>query len=82
MELLENQVYHKILLLYKYRTKANDALATATNEKGDVQGATYLYGLYMYLKWSGSSDEANIVKNTLLQTKQYGSFGYIVAEQE
>lgn len=82
MELLENQVYHQILMLYKYKTKATEALATATNEKGDVQGATYLYGLYMYLKLSGSPAEANSVKSTLLQTKQYGSFGYIAAEQE
>jgi tetratricopeptide (TPR) repeat protein len=82
MELLENQVYHQILMLYKYRTKAPEALATAKNEKGDVQGATYLYGLYMYLKWSGATAEANSVKNTLLQTKQYGSFGYIAAEQD
>lgn len=82
MELLENQVYHQILMLYKYRTKAPDALATAQNEKGDVQGASYLYGLYRYLKWSGAKAEANSVKNTLLQTKQYGSFGYIAAEQD
>jgi tetratricopeptide (TPR) repeat protein len=82
MELLENHVYHQILMLYKNKTKTPEALATAQNEKGDVQGATYLYGLYMYLKWSGAMAEANHVKNTLLQTNQYGSFGYITAEQD
>jgi tetratricopeptide (TPR) repeat protein len=82
MELLENEVYHEILMLYKNKTKTAAAMATAQNEKGDVQGATYLYGLYMYLKLTGSPAEAASIKNTLLQTKQYGSFGYIAAEQE
>jgi tetratricopeptide (TPR) repeat protein len=79
--LLENGVYRKLLLLHKEKPFASKALATATGA-GDVQSATYLYGLYMYLKLHGFSAEASTVKEKLLGSNQYASFGYIAAEME
>jgi tetratricopeptide (TPR) repeat protein len=79
--LLENGVYRKILLLHKEKPSAEKALATATGA-GDVQSATYLYGLYMYLKLNNYLAEAKQVKQQLMDGKQYASFGYIAAEVE
>jgi tetratricopeptide (TPR) repeat protein len=79
--LLENGVHRKILLLHKEKPSAEKALATATGA-GDVQSATYLYGLYMYLKLNNYLAEAKQVKQQLMDGKQYASFGYIAAEVE
>ncbi len=79
--LLENGVYRKILLLHKEKPSAEHALATA-NGAGDVQSATYLYGLFMYLKLNNHLAEAEQVKQQLMAGKQYASFGYIAAEME
>jgi tetratricopeptide (TPR) repeat protein len=79
--LLENEVYRKILLLHKEKPSAEKAIATATGA-GNVQSATYLYGLYMYLKLNDYSAEAKQVKQQLMDGKQYASFGYIAVEVE
>lgn len=79
--LLENGVYRKLLLLHKERPSAANAMETAAGG-GTVQSATYLYGLYMYLKLNNHLDEAEVVKQQLMAGNQYASFGYIAAEME
>lgn len=79
--LLENEVYRKILLLHKEKPSGEKALDTASGA-GDVQSATYLFGLYMYLKLHRFAPEAATVKKQLLDSKQYASFGYIAAEMD
>lgn len=77
--LLENEVYRKLLLLHKEKPTAEKALASAFGG-GDVQSATYLYGLYIYCKLNSYLQEAATVKQKLKDGKQYASFGYIAAE--
>jgi tetratricopeptide (TPR) repeat protein len=79
--LLENEVYRKLLLLHKNKTSATMALQTAAGG-GDVQSATYLYGLYLYLHLNNYQKEAREVREMLLKGNQYASFGYIAAEME
>jgi tetratricopeptide (TPR) repeat protein len=79
--LLENGVYRKLLQLHKDNPLAATALANASGG-GDVQSATYLYGLYMFLKLNGHFSEAKQVKQQLMAGNQYASFGYIAAEMD
>ena len=82
MELLENQVYLQILLLYKQKPRAEEAMAAVQSGSTDVQNATYLYGLYRYLLWHQDAAAARQVKQQLLNSGQWGSFGFIAAEQD
>ncbi len=79
--LLENEAYRKLLLLHRDKPSAVAAIETASGG-ADVQSATYLYGLYMYLKLNLHVAEAKQVKEQLIAGKQYASFGYIAAERD
>jgi tetratricopeptide (TPR) repeat protein len=79
--LLENGVYRQLLLLH--RDKPSPAAAMQKGQGGsDVQSATYLYGLYMYLFLNKYEKEAAQVRKQLLEGNQHASFGYIAAEME
>lgn len=79
--LLENGVYRKLLLLHKEKPSASQAMQIA-HEGNDLQSATFLYGLYMYLKLNGFRNESESVRTKLLSGNQFSSFGYIAAEMD
>lgn len=81
-QLLENEVYLRILLLYQQKPATDSLLAQLQQQPADVQGATWLYGLYRYLRWRAEPQAAATVKARLLATGQIASFGYIAAEAE
>ena len=79
--LLENGVYRRLLQLHKEKPSGTDAMHLAKGGS-DVQSATFLYGLYMFLVLNNYNDDATQVKQKLLSGNQYASFGYIAAEME
>ena len=80
MEVIENQSYHRLLLMYKGALSANDVAPT---ERGDaVQDATVLYGLANWHLYHGRAASARKLFEQIVALPQWGAFGYLAAEAE
>jgi tetratricopeptide (TPR) repeat protein len=80
MEIIENQAYHKLLLMYKGLEKP-DALAAAGQTPSDLATA---YGVANWHLYNGRPDQARAMFRRIVdeQRQQWPAFGYIAAEAE
>jgi tetratricopeptide (TPR) repeat protein len=81
MNLIENQSYHRLLLLYKGELSP-DSLSTSGDADPALQDATVSYGLGNWHWYNGRRDEAVKIWRRILATGPWASFGYIAAEAE
>ena len=85
MDVIENQAYHRLLLLYRGELPADSLLppAAAAGDSltlGDVSAA---YGVGNWHLYNGRRDEAlRIFRRIVAARPQWPSFGYIAAEAE
>jgi len=79
MEVIENMVYHQLLLMYKGEITPESLLGT--DEESSENAAT-LYGVGNYFYYNDRAEEAHEVFNRLLQGSGWAAFGYIAAEAE
>ncbi|MGH7461394.1 MAG: tetratricopeptide repeat protein [Longimicrobiales bacterium] len=80
MRILENEAYHKRLLMYKGLVKPDDVLAF--DNPDPVQIATYGYGVANWYLYSGQPDKARELFRRILEGKSWSAFGFIAAESE
>jgi len=81
LDVIENDAYHRLLLLFRGDARADELLASARS--GDaIQNATVAYGVGAWLLVNGDSARAREVFHEILAGPQWAAFGYIAAEAE
>ena len=81
LDVIENQSYHRLLLMYKGGITA-DSLMTEAASGDALQNATLAYGVGNYHLYHGRSGEAARVFQRIVGGPQWAAFGYIAAEAE
>jgi hypothetical protein len=89
LEVIENQSYHRLLLLYRGalspdQVLAGSALGAAAGGAADpaLQDVTVSYGIGNWHLYNGRPDQARRIFNRILGTTQWAAFGYLAAEAE
>ena len=82
MDIIENDAYHRLLLLYRGELPVDSLLSTGEEPADAVQDATIGYGVGNWHLYNGRSAEAMSVFSDVLRTSQWAAFGYIAAEAE
>jgi tetratricopeptide (TPR) repeat protein len=80
MDILENQAYHRRLLMYKGLEKPEALLDTASNDPTMI--ATQGYGVGNYYYVTGDSRRAREVFEKVVAGTGWNAFGYIAAEAD
>lgn len=80
MDILENQSYHKRLLMYKGQSTPESLLDTATADATTI--ATQGYGVGNYYLVTGQTEKAREVLNRVVSGRGWNAFGYIAAEAD
>lgn len=80
MRILENDAYHRRLLMYKGLGSEDELLAADTDDA--VQIATYGYGVGNWHLYNGREEKAREVFRRILTGANWAAFGFIAAEAE
>jgi tetratricopeptide (TPR) repeat protein len=80
MEILENQAYHRRLLMYRGELTPEEILAV--DDQDPVQVATYGYGVANWYLYNGDEERAFQLFERILEGPNWAAFGYIAAEAE
>jgi tetratricopeptide (TPR) repeat protein len=80
MRILENEAYHRRLLMYKGEIAADSLLAVDIDDP--VQIATYGYGVGNWYLYNGDAARAGDIFRRILDSPNWSAFGYIAAEAE
>ncbi len=78
MDILENDSYHRRLLMYKGELKPDQLLDTANAD--DLTIATQGYGVGNWYFVEGNKARAKEIFDKVVQGRQWAAFGYIAAE--
>jgi hypothetical protein len=78
MDILENDSYHKRLLMYKGVVKPEQLLDTANAD--DLTIATQGYGVGNWYLVEGNRAKAREIFEKVVAGRQWAAFGYIAAE--
>ena len=82
MNVIENETYHRLLLLYKGELPVDSVLTAGPTGEMSVTDATGAYGVGNWHLYNGRRAEAERVFRRILAGGQWGAFGYIAAESE
>jgi len=82
MNVIENDTYHRLLLMYKGELPPDSVLAVGPTGEMSVTDATGAYGIGNWHLYNGRRAEAEQVFRRILAGGQWGAFGYIAAEAE
>jgi len=82
MAVIENDAYHRLLLLYKGELPADSVLAESPTGEMSVTDATAAYGVGNWHLYNGRRAEAERIFRRILAGGQWGAFGYVGAEAE
>lgn len=82
MEIIENDGYHRLLLMYKGVVSAKDLEQEALKQEGSPGSYSILYGVANWSLQNGKRAEAETLFHKMLKGNQWTSFGYIAAEAE
>jgi tetratricopeptide (TPR) repeat protein len=82
MDVVENDAYHRLLLLYKGELPVDSVLAVGPSGEMSVADATVAYGVGNWHLYNGRRAEAERVFRRILAGGQWGAFGYVAAEAE
>jgi tetratricopeptide (TPR) repeat protein len=80
MEILENDAYHRRLLMYRGIVSPQELMPDDTVDP--VQLATYGYGLGNWYLINGDSARADTLFRRVLEARNWAAFGFIAAEAE
>jgi tetratricopeptide (TPR) repeat protein len=80
MRILENDAYHRRLLMYKGLIPPDSVMPSNTRDA--VQLATYGYGLANWYLYTGDRYMAESLFRRILEVPNWAAFGYIAAEAE
>ena len=82
MNVIENETYHRLLLLYKGELPVDSVLTVGPSGEMSVTDATGAYGVGNWHLYNGRRAEAERIFRRILAGGQWGAFGYIAAEAE
>ena len=82
MDVIENQTYQRLILLYKGELPVDSVLTVGPNGEMSVTDATAAYGVGNWHLYNGRQAEAEAVFRRIMGGGQWGAFGYIAAEAE
>jgi tetratricopeptide (TPR) repeat protein len=82
MDVIENQAYHRLVLMYKGELPVDSLLPSGTGEGASVADVTTAYGVANWHLYNGRRAEAERLFRRILASRQWGAFGYIAAEAE
>ena len=82
MNVVENDTYHRLLLLYKTELPLDSVLSVGPSGEMSVTDATAAYGVGNWHLYNGRRAEAERMFRRILAGGQWGAFGYIAAEAE
>lgn len=80
MDILENEAYHRRLLMYKGELQPEAVLGTAGDDELTV--ATQGFGVGNYLREQGDTAQAQQLFSQVVDGAYWAAFGYIAAEVE
>ena len=81
MNVVENQSYHSLMMLYKGELPADSVLAPNAEINSSATGAV-AYGVGNWHLYNNRQAEAEAVFRRIMGSGQWASFGYIAAEAE
>ncbi|MGH7662783.1 MAG: tetratricopeptide repeat protein [Gemmatimonadaceae bacterium] len=81
MDIIENDGYHRLLLMYKGRLSA-DSLLAAARSRGAVDAATVGYGVGNWYFYGSRRALADSIFRQIVHGGQWSAFGHIAAEAE
>ena len=82
MNVIENETYHRLLLLYKGELPVDSVLTVGPGGEMSVTDATAAYGIGNWHLYNGRRAEAEQVFRRILAGGQWGAFGFAAAEAE
>jgi len=82
VNVIENETYHRLLLLYRGELPADSVLALDSSGEMSVTDATAAYGIGNWHLYNGRIAEAERIFERVIAGGQWGAFGYIAAEAE
>jgi len=82
MDVIENDTYHRLLLLYKGELPPDSVLAVTPTGEMSVTDATAAYGIGNWHLYNGRTAAAREIFRRIVAGGQWGAFGYIAAETE
>lgn len=83
MEIVENEAYHKRLLMYKGLIEPEELLDLSnTDEAHQLDIVTQGYGVGNWYLYNNRPDKAREIFEAILKTNYWPAFGYIAAEAE
>lgn len=82
MELLENHVYLRRLLMYKGELEPDALLRSEESGTEDLDYATQGYGVGNWYLYNGNTEQAKAIFERVLAGSYWAAFGYIAAEAE
>jgi tetratricopeptide (TPR) repeat protein len=82
MEVIENDAYHRLLLLYRGELPVDSVLAPDASGEMSVADATAAYGVGNWHLYSGRPAQGEAVFRRIVSGGQWPAFGYIAAEME
>lgn len=81
MDVIENDDYLTLLLMYRHEVSVAEVIADATAGAG-VGSATLLYGVGNWYLYNGESVRARALFETVVAEEAWAAFGHIAAEAE
>ena len=82
MNVIENDTYHRLLLMYKGVMPQDSVLVVAPGGEMSVTDATAAYGVGNWHLYNGRQAEAERIFRRIIAGGQWGAFGYITAEAD
>lgn len=82
MKVIENQAYHRLMLLYKGDLPADSVLTAAPSGELSVKDASAAYGVANWHWYSGRKPEGEALWRRIVSGGQWGAFGTVAAEAE
>jgi tetratricopeptide (TPR) repeat protein len=82
MEIIENDGYYRLLLMYKGGTSPEKLEQEALKQEGSPGSYSILYGVGNWYLYNGRRAEALAIFRKMLEGRQWTSFGYVAAEAE
>ncbi|CAN5600417.1 hypothetical protein BH20ACI3_BH20ACI3_14050 [soil metagenome] len=82
MEIIENDGYYRLLLMYKGTVSLENLLAETSKQADSPGSNSILYGIGNWYLYNGRCDEALKIFRQMVERDQWTSFGYIAAEAD
>jgi hypothetical protein len=82
MQVIENQAYHRLILLYKGELPPDSVLSVGPSGELSVSDASVAYGVAAWYAYTGREAQALTLWRRIVAGGQWGAFGTIAAEAD